>query len=216
MEKPEKGHSEEVSPEEMVFSPPAEAETNDAVPTGFPLSWRSESALRERRARILRERAILLAREPKQLVSIGDALEVVVFRLAEEVYALESTCVGEVFPLRNLVPVPGTPSFVAGIVNLRGQILSVLDLRVFFDLPRQDPEGMVLLLRSEEMELGVLADALLGVRTLLREEIRPAPPSMPGPRSAYLKGVLGEDLILLDGRALLRDRSLVVEEELPE
>jgi purine-binding chemotaxis protein CheW len=214
VEKPENGHSGGVFSEEMVFSSPAEA--NDVVSPSFSALERSESALRERRARILRERAILLAREPKQLVSTGDVLDVVVFRLADEVYALESTCVGEVFPLRNLVPVPGTPSFVAGIVTLRGQILSVLDLRVLFGLPRRDPAGMVLFLRSAEMELGVLADVLLGVRTLLREEIRPAPPSLPGPRAAYLKGVLGEDLILLDGRALLRDRSLVVEEASPE
>lgn len=174
--------------------------------------------LRRRRTRILRERAVLLAREPKPLISSGDVLEVVTFRLAEEQYALESVCVGEVFPLRNLTPVPGTPSFVAGIANLRGQILSVLDLRVFFDLSRRAPEGMVILLRSdsEEMELGVLTDALLGVRTLFREDIRPAPQSLSGPRGAYLKGVFGEDLILLDGRALLRDRSLVVDEEIPE
>jgi len=68
-------------------------------------------------------------------------------------------------------------------------------------------------LRSGEMELGILADALVGIRMISLRNIHPPLPTMAGVRSAYLLGVEGEDTALLDGGRILKDESLIVNEE---
>src|SRR5579862_4524756 len=126
---------------------------------------------------ILKTRAHLLARELRSADEPVDAMEVVIFRLADEQYAIESVRVQEVYPIKELTPLPCTPPFVLGIINVRGQILTVIDLRRFFELPIKGLTDLnkVIILQHEESELGVLADAIVGVRLLCRTEIQPAP-----------------------------------------
>lgn len=179
--------------------------------------FRTSESVRERKTRILRERAKLLARRESR-DSRRDVLEVVSFRLGDEIYAVESRHVGEVFPLKHLTPLPGTPPFVLGIVNLRGQILSLIDLNVLLRLPRSSrAEGMVLVLRSDEMEMGVVADAFEGVQRLPREEITPPLASLSGFGASSLLGLWRGEISVLDAGRILKDRSLVVNvEEGPE
>ncbi|MDA8325786.1 MAG: chemotaxis protein CheW [Nitrospiraceae bacterium] len=83
---------------------------------------------------ILRKRALALAKEPEAPDS-GEHIDVLEFLLARERYAVESSYVREVWPLKDLTPVPCTPPFVLGIIGVRGRILSVLDLKKFLNLP---------------------------------------------------------------------------------
>ncbi len=131
---------------------------------------------------ILKSRAHDLAREIRSTDETTNSLEVVVFRLADEQYAIESIRVREVYPIKELTPLPCTPSFVLGIINVRGQILTVIDLRRFFDLPIKGLTDLnkVIVIEHHEGELGVLADAILGVRSLCSSEIRPAPSTLTG------------------------------------
>ncbi|MDP3706806.1 MAG: chemotaxis protein CheW, partial [Polaromonas sp.] len=69
--------------------------------------------------RILHDRALALAVEPDKTQTLDQSIEVVEFLLAHERYAVESSYVREVYPLENLTPLPCTPAFVLGIVNLR-------------------------------------------------------------------------------------------------
>src|ERR1700712_5225839 len=87
--------------------------------------------------RILRERARLLARVPESEPVAGAVLELLEFSLAQERYAVENRFVREVCPLKELTPLPCTPPFLLGVVNVRGRILPVLDLKKFFDLPEK-------------------------------------------------------------------------------
>src|SRR4051794_29498302 len=86
---------------------------------------------------ILRARAQALARTPERPQIAETLLELLEFRLAQECYALENRYVQEVYPLKDLTPLPCTPPFVLGIVNVRGHVLPVLDLKKFFDLPEK-------------------------------------------------------------------------------
>ena len=98
---------------------------------------RGLSLTSEERKRILKARAKVLAQEPEKEVLDQDYLEVVEFLLAYETYGIESAYVREIYPLTEITPLPGTPPFVRGIVNIRGQILSVIDLKKFFELPEK-------------------------------------------------------------------------------
>ncbi|SMP72713.1 CheW protein [Desulfonatronum zhilinae] len=178
-----------------------------------------DTATVDRKRAILRERAKLLARRVETPESQGPTLDIVEFILARERYAVESIHVREVLPLRDPTPVPCTPAFVHGIVNIRGKILSVIDLRLFFDLPRsatnqdKNQTPKVVVLASQTMSLGILAEALVGAGSVPLANLNPPLPNLEGVPRAYLRGVLGPDLILLDALKLLNDPAIVVNEE---
>ena len=169
----------------------------------------------EETERILKARAQALAREPERTAAAAEAVEVVEFLLAYERYAVESHHVREIFALENLTPLPCTPAFVLGIVNLRGEILSVIDIRKFFDLPekRLTDLNRVIVLSSGNMLFGVLADAIVGVRRVPVTDIQPSLPTLTGVREEYLKGVTPERIVILDAAKLLKDEGIVVQEQ---
>lgn len=136
------------------------------------------------------------------------------FLLAHERYGIECSCVREVYPLETLTPVPCTPAFVLGIVNLRGEIVSVIDMRRFFDLPQGGLPDLnkVIVLKSGNMVFGILADAILGVRRIPLAEIQPSLPTLTGIRDRYLKGISAERIVILDADKLLTDEGIVVQE----
>ena len=142
-------------------------------------------------------------------------LEVLEFRLAQERYAIETRYVREVYPLKDLTPLPSTPPFVLGIVNVRGRILPVLDLKKFFDLPEQGLTDLhrIILVRGNDLELGLLADVIVGVRSIPVDSLQPSLPTLTGIRADYLKGVTAERLVVLDLDRILTDPKIIVHEE---
>lgn len=169
----------------------------------------------EEEKKILRARAKALSRESRVEEAAPGNLEVVEFLLAYERYGIESSYVREVCPLKELTPLPCTPPFVRGITSIRGQILSVLDLKRFFGLPERGLTDLnqVILLHQDSMEFGLLADAILGVRSIPTAEIQPSLPTLTGIREAYLKGVTRERVVILDAGKLLSDKKMIVHEE---
>lgn len=168
----------------------------------------------EQTKRILKARARALAGEPGKTGTAAEHLEVVEFFLAHERYAVESRHVREVHPLENLTPLPCTPAFVLGIVNIHGEILSVINIKKFFDLPEKGLTDLnkVIILRSENMLFGILADAIAGVRQIPVAEIQPSMPTLTGIREEYLKGVTPERTVILDAEKLIMDGRIIVQE----
>lgn len=169
----------------------------------------------EEKRRILKARARVLAQEPVKEVLDHDHLEVIEFLLSYETYGIESDYVREVYPLTEITPLPGTPPFVLGIVNVRGQILSVIDLKKFFELPEKGLTDLnkIIIVQDDDMEFGILADAVLGIRKLAVKEIEAALPTLTGIRAQYLKGVTKERMVILDADRLLSDESITINEE---
>lgn len=164
--------------------------------------------------RILKERARALAREPEKKEVADERIEIMEFQLAYEKYGVETSYVREVYPLKELTPVPCTPPFVLGIVNVRGQIVSVIDIKKFFDLPEKGLTDLnkVIILHNSEMEFGILADVISRVRYVALKDIQPSLPTLTGIRQEYLKGVTAERLVILDTERLLSDKNIVVHE----
>jgi purine-binding chemotaxis protein CheW len=164
---------------------------------------------------ILKARAQELAREPKAAEVAADTLEVVEFELASEHYALPLSMVRTVSVLKELTPVPCTPPFVLGIINLRGEIHTVVDLKKFFDLPDKGITELnkIIIIHHEDMQLGILADAIRGVRHILLHDLDPAMPTLTGIRADYLRGVTRDRLVVLDAARILSDQRILVAEE---
>jgi purine-binding chemotaxis protein CheW len=169
----------------------------------------------EEKKKILKARARLLSREAKKEAAAGEYLEVVEFLIAYEKYGIESSYVREVYPLKELTPLPCTPLFVLGIINVRGQILSVIDLKKFFDLPEKGLGDLnkVIIIHNDRMEFGILADVILGTRSIPLNEVQVSLPTLTGIRAEYLKGVTKERLVVLDAEKILSDKTIIVEGE---
>ena len=163
----------------------------------------------------LKMRAIAMAKEPEQKRETSTTTEIIEFILATESYGIESVFVREVYPLKDFTSLPGVPSFIYGIVNVRGQILPVVDLKKFFNLPEKGLGELnkVIILRNERIEFGILADAVNGTKAVYDEDVLPVPATVTGIGEEYLKGVTKESLIVLNAEKLMSDKSIVVNEE---
>jgi purine-binding chemotaxis protein CheW len=162
---------------------------------------------------ILRARALRLAAAPadKRLTPTVEVLE---FLLAQETYAVESAFVREVHPLKDLTPLPGVPNYILGIVGIRGQIISIVDLKRFFDLPDRGLTDFnrLIVLESDEMEFGLLTDGIVGLRHIEPESIQSSPETLTGIRADFLRGVTANRCVVLDALRLLCDPRLRIHE----
>jgi purine-binding chemotaxis protein CheW len=166
------------------------------------------------RDRILKERARLLARAP-QSRAIGEDIDVVAFVLARETYAVELKHVREIYPLNDLTPIPCTPSFFLGIINVRGEMCPVIDLKLLFGLPDRGLTNATraVILQDGAMELGILADGVLGRRSISVRDIAPPPLTLRGITSQFLRGITPEQVAILDAQSILRHPQMVVNEK---
>lgn len=164
---------------------------------------------------MLKSRAAALALNPVQSEVDLVKTDILEFTLGLECYAVESAFVKEVYPLKDFTSLPGVPSFILGIVNVRGKIIPVVDLKKFFNLPEKGLGELnkVIILHDEMMEFGVLADEVIGTKEYTMATILPVPASVTGVVEKYLRGVTKDRLIILSAENLLSDKSIVVNEE---
>ncbi|MBF0495421.1 MAG: purine-binding chemotaxis protein CheW [Deltaproteobacteria bacterium] len=180
-----------------------------AVETGFEPDSEQEKT-------ILKERARRLAQEITEPEKARDFLGVVGFYLAQERYAIELTYVAEVYPLKDLAPLPQTPPFVLGIFNARGRIISVLDIKKLIGLPDVGLTDLnrVIVLHCDDMEFGVLADSILGVKLIPVDTLQPLLPTLTGVKADYFRGVTGDRVVVLDGKKILTDPKIIIHEKI--
>jgi purine-binding chemotaxis protein CheW len=189
---------------------------SDRVPEkNEPVMEKTLQITPEEKSTILRSRAKELSMEIEIKETDEEFFEILEFLLAHETYAIETHFIREVYPMTELTPLPCTPAFVSGLINIRGQILTVIDMKKFFDLPEKGITNLnkVIVVRKETLELGILADEIIGISIIPVNELKPPLSTLTGIYADYLKGVTGERLILLDMERFLTDRRLIVNEE---
>jgi purine-binding chemotaxis protein CheW len=166
----------------------------------------------DERNNILKKRATILSREARNDEAGKQYLEIVEFVLAHERYGIETRHIREVYPLKELTPLPSTPSFVLGVVNARGRILPVVDIKTIFGLPNRGLTDLnkLIIVCANGMELGLLADTMVGVQRVPLQDIQPSLPTLSGIRADYLKGVTKERLVIIDAEKILLDEKLLV------
>lgn len=140
----------------------------------------------------------------------GDALRWVTFRLENEKYGINVMQVQEVLRITEIAPVPGAPSYVLGIINLRGNVVTVIDTRSRFGLQsaETDDSSRVVIIESEEQVVGILVDSVAEVVDLDVTDIEAAPNVGTEESAKFIQGVAshdGELLILVDLNKLLSD-----------
>jgi chemotaxis signal transduction protein len=173
-----------------------------------------QEALAESPARIdavYRQRAARLAEKQATQGPVTAGLPVLIFRLAQERYAIELQEVAETIPFTGCSPAPGSPPQFRGVIGLRGELRPVLDLGRLLALAENGNRnsGFVLLLRGRGREIGLKVDHVEELR-----EIRPEELSGPG-QVNYVKGITPDALMLLNVEAVLT-QVFSKEESLPK
>jgi purine-binding chemotaxis protein CheW len=160
---------------------------------------------------IMEERARKLAQVP-DVLEVGETYEVLAFGLGPERYCIETRYTREVVRFVDYAPIPGTPDFVVGVTNLRGEVVCIIDLRKFFGTSQRGLTDLsrVIALGTETTEFGIVADQVFQVSALRAKDIL-HPPESTEVGHEYLLGVTREAAIILDGAALLRDPKLIIE-----
>lgn len=130
-------------------------------------------------------------------------LQLVVFRLGDEEYGVDILQVQEIIRMMDITRVPKAPAFVEGVINLRGQIIPVIDLRIRFGLPEGERtnDSRIVVVNVEEVTVGMIVDAVLGVISMPREAVSPASSVVTGVKASFLEGIGQVDerlLIIID------------------
>jgi len=139
-----------------------------------------------------------------------EVLQWVTFKLENEIYGINVMQVQEVLRYSEIAPVPGAPLYVLGIINLRGNVVTVIDTRSRFGLESCDvtDNTRVVVIESEKQVIGILVDSVAEVVYLKASEIDEAPNVGNEESAQFIQGVSnreGELLILVDLDKLLSD-----------
>ncbi|MCL7413265.1 MAG: chemotaxis protein CheW [ANME-2 cluster archaeon] len=133
-----------------------------------------------------------------------DGMQLVVFNLDNEEYGVEISQVREIIKMEEISHIPGTPDYVKGVINLRGQVTTVISLREMFGLMEKeaDQNTRIIVAEIDGLTLGVIVDAVNEVLKLSANNIEPTPAIVSNDiDTKYLRGVGKLDdrlLILLD------------------
>ena len=139
-----------------------------------------------------------------------EVLQWVTYRLGEETFGINVMQVQEVLRHTEIAPVPGAPDYVLGIINLRGNVVTVIDTRERFGLPPTDisDNTRIVIIESDEQVVGILVDSVAEVVYLRSSEIDSAPNVGTEDSAKFIQGVSnreGQLLILVDLKKLLSD-----------
>ncbi|MBL7996369.1 purine-binding chemotaxis protein CheW [bacterium] len=171
----------------------------------------------EQQEKILRERAEKLKKVEKE-EDTGEKIDVVIFQLGNDLFALEAQYIHEIRQIGEITPVPCTPDFVLGITSVRGSIYSALDIRKYFSADEKivSPESMFILTIWNRIEVCLLVDSVLEKRGVPKRDIKPI---VTGSKNANLNYIIGFVLLnekmvtLIDWNGFIAHANIVVNEE---
>ena len=134
----------------------------------------------------------------------------VTFRLDGETYGINVMQVQEVLRMTEIAPVPGAPDYVIGIINLRGNVVTVIDTRKRFGLmpTEADDATRIVIIESDNNIVGILVDSVAEVVNLRGSQVETAPNVGNEESSKYIQGVFSREediLILVDLNKFLSD-----------
>ena len=148
----------------------------------------------------------------------NDGKECLSFRLGAEEYGIDILAVREIRAFERPTRIANAPAFILGVVNLRGVIVPIVDLRIKFGVaqPTYDGSTVVIILNVAERVLGIVVDAVSDVLPLKQEEIRPAPEFSSAIDASYVRGLAslsGRLLILIDIEMLMTSQGMALVQE---
>lgn len=131
----------------------------------------------------------------------GAISQVVSFRLANEEYGLNIMRVQEIILMGNITEIPEVPAYIRGLINLRGKVIPIVDLRKRFGLDVSDTNEStrIIVVNADGNTFGIVVDGVSEVLRIEADQIEPPPTGLLGLEQAYIKGLvkMGEKIMIL-------------------
>ena len=132
------------------------------------------------------------------------------FPIGGNLYGISMRYVQEIIPIQPITGMPNMPSFIVGVINLRGQIVTVMDIRIRFHLPERPYESRtcIIVLNFNERKVGLIVDTVAEVVSIPMENIDPPPRNPKNPQNRFIEGmgkVEKQVKVLLNIEAILYD-----------
>lgn len=141
-------------------------------------------------------------------------MEVIEFNVNNEKYAFDIKHINEVFKPKKVTPLPCTPSFIIGIINFRGKILSVIDIRNFIgfthDIKDFNEVRQVIIVKVNEFEVGILVDNVLGYYSISTEEIQKNVLTLTEDRKEFIVGIARNSTMIIDIKNVMLSEKIIV------
>ena len=139
------------------------------------------------------------------------AVKGVLFQINGQSYGIDLLSVDGIENYRSVMVVPNAPECIEGIINLRGKLIPIYDLRTKFHLPKASvtPETKIIVAKTNSVPVGYLVDAVTSIETFEEEEINQAPYLVQSMDTEYIKSVA----FLKDGIAILLDPDRILTKE---
>ena len=187
--------------------------TKGTIPREDEHPGEDESAAISRITVLLEERAKKIA-QPEDDHSDAAIVEVLKFRLAYQEYAIEMQYIREVILTGEITPVPGTPEYISGICVVRGEIISLVDLRVLLSIPERGLTDLnrVIVMTDHTLTFGILADHITGIGVIELDLISTPGRDVNPVKNKYIKGMAAGSLIVLDTAAIFADPNMIIED----
>ncbi|HEY9180646.1 MAG TPA: chemotaxis protein CheW, partial [Candidatus Baltobacteraceae bacterium] len=140
--------------------------------------------------------------EQKEKIQLsGERIQVVSFHLGSEEYGVDISQVQEIIRMVEITHVPRAPRFMEGVINLRGQLIPIIDLRTRFSMPRSEHTKSTRIVVTEigSKKVGIIVDAVSEVINIPIEQVEDAPDMIAGVGTEYIQGVgkVADRLIIL-------------------
>ncbi|MCQ2248598.1 MAG: chemotaxis protein CheW [Treponema sp.] len=147
------------------------------------------------------------------------SLQLVTFQLGDELYGVDIMDVKEIVKIQNVRPIPNAPFYVEGIINLRSEVIPIINLHKRFYLKKlastnpdfEEDDGGFIILDIEGNKIGIIIDRVARVVSVETDEIKPPPQMISGIGTEYIQGVVRQDggyLIILDTRRMFSAKEL--------
>jgi purine-binding chemotaxis protein CheW len=175
---------------------------------------------------IFSRRAAQIAR-PIEEAEKGEQVELVLFRIGKELFGLDVQSILDIHPCTSITPLPRVPQWIAGLTNIGGHILAVLDLQSFLGLASPgNPENgaaadsFLIRIAAQDIELALTVDEVLSIETLPISKIQEKTDVTRNMPAEYVRGVYDYDssisslVLILNISSLLSDPRLTIQEEI--
>ncbi len=171
----------------------------------------SENNTRE----ILKKRAVKLSKEIGTQETDLNIREGLIFTLGNESFVIEVNYINEVLYMENIANLPCVPSMICGLINIRGRIIALINLKDFFNFSVNGIQDMhdVIIVESQGTEFGLLVDRIIGRTEVNTLSIQKNIHIVNDIDDSYLLGVMPNRFVVLDIKKIITDNRLIINEQ---
>ena len=141
-------------------------------------------------------------------------MEIIEVNINNEKYAFDIKYINEVFKPKKVTPLPCTPSFIIGIINYRGKILSAIDIRNFIGFTNDTKDSYevreVIIVKVNDFEVGILVDNILGYYSISLEEIQKNVLTITDEKKEFFIGIARNSTMVIDIKNIMLSEKIIV------